>query len=172
MEPSFEERNGDRHFDGESPDADERYDRFELLSAYIDGEVTAAERKQVQEWLDTDPKFQKLYTQLLRLQRDIDRVPVQPAAPSAVQLSEQVFGQIDRRKRKKRFVFIGGAAIAAVVIGTVSNLLFGQNSSIPQLAGTPVPIEQESEDLMIALNHPVIDIPDVALPISPKSTKK
>ena len=26
-------------------------DRFELISAYLDGEVTAAERKQVEEWL-------------------------------------------------------------------------------------------------------------------------
>jgi hypothetical protein len=36
-------------------------DRFELLSAYIDGEVTAAERKQVEEWLATDPTVQQLH---------------------------------------------------------------------------------------------------------------
>ncbi len=29
--------------------------RFELISAYIDGEVTAAERRQINDWLTTDP---------------------------------------------------------------------------------------------------------------------
>ena len=36
-------------------------DRFELLSAYIDGEVTAAERGQIEQWLTTDPEVQCLY---------------------------------------------------------------------------------------------------------------
>ena len=42
---------------------------FELLSAYLDGEVTATERKQVEEWLstDTDIKF-LLYNNLANLE--------------------------------------------------------------------------------------------------------
>jgi len=32
----------------------EKRDCFELLSAYLDGEVTATERRQVEEWLSTD----------------------------------------------------------------------------------------------------------------------
>ena len=35
-------------------------DGYELLSAYLDGEVTAAERKQVEEWLANDPTVQSL----------------------------------------------------------------------------------------------------------------
>lgn len=30
-------------------------DRFELLSAYLDGEVTSSERHQVEDWLRSDP---------------------------------------------------------------------------------------------------------------------
>jgi anti-sigma factor RsiW len=46
------------NFDGERSGAalDER---FELLSAYLDGEVTASERKQVEAWLATDRAFQQ-----------------------------------------------------------------------------------------------------------------
>jgi hypothetical protein len=39
-------------------------DRFELLSAYLDGEVTATERKQVEEWLANDASVQCLYARL------------------------------------------------------------------------------------------------------------
>ncbi len=35
-------------------------DRFELLSAYLDGEVTAAERRQIEQWLATEPEVQSL----------------------------------------------------------------------------------------------------------------
>lgn len=34
-------------------------DRFELLSAYIDHEVTADERRQVEAWINEDPAFAK-----------------------------------------------------------------------------------------------------------------
>jgi anti-sigma factor RsiW len=36
-------------------------DRFELLSAYLDGELTATERRQIEDWLKTAPEVQRLY---------------------------------------------------------------------------------------------------------------
>ena len=39
--------------------------RFDLISAYIDNEVTLEERKLVQHWLDHDAAAKKLYRQLL-----------------------------------------------------------------------------------------------------------
>ncbi len=36
-------------------------DRFELLSAYLDGEVIAAKRQQIEDWLRNDPGVQYLY---------------------------------------------------------------------------------------------------------------
>ncbi|OKH23011.1 hypothetical protein NIES593_11135 [Hydrococcus rivularis NIES-593] len=163
MESSFEERENDMQLACESSVADERYARFELLSAYLDGEVTAAERKQVQKWLDTDPQIQKLYTQLLRLHQGIDSIPIQPATPSALELSEQVFQRVDRQQRGKRLIFIGGAAIVAVVVGAI-NLLFGHDSPIHRVADAPqAPLELDSEQLTIALNHPIVEIPSAAL---------
>ncbi len=40
-------------------------DHFELLSAYLDVEVTASQRRQIEHWLTTAPEVQCLYTRVL-----------------------------------------------------------------------------------------------------------
>jgi anti-sigma factor RsiW len=165
MESNFEERDDNMELSGELSENDDSFARFELLSAYLDGEVTAAERKQVQQWLDTDPQIQKLYMQLSRLHQDIDSIPVVPDVPSTTQLSEQVFQQVDRDRRSKRLALLGGGAIAAIIIGTLSNLLFGHNSPIQQMANESVtPSEPDTEELTIALNRPIVEIPAEVIP--------
>lgn len=53
MKPNFSQ--------GESISPDNSpLERFNLLSAYLDNQVTTAERQQVQKLLDTDPEFKKL----------------------------------------------------------------------------------------------------------------
>jgi ferric-dicitrate binding protein FerR (iron transport regulator) len=165
MESNFQERNEDRQEEFEQSQNDPQYTRFELLSAYLDGEVTLAERKQVQQWLDSDPQVQKLYTRLLRLRQDFDHLPIPAATPSTTQLSEQVFQSIDAQKRSRKRVFFGGAAIAAVVIGAFSSLFLGHNLPIYQFAERDLltPIEEDSEPLAIALNRPIVKIPAAAL---------
>ncbi|MGD1950275.1 MAG: anti-sigma factor family protein [Leptolyngbyaceae cyanobacterium] len=54
--------------------------RFELLSAYVDDEVTAEERKLVAQWLTDDPVTQQMYQRLLMLRQAIRIAPV-PAQP-------------------------------------------------------------------------------------------
>ncbi len=44
-------------------------DRFELLNAYLDGEVTAAQRQQIDNWLTTDSQVQCLYARALKLRQ-------------------------------------------------------------------------------------------------------
>ena len=65
--------------------------RFELLSTYIDNEVTPAERRLVAQWLTEDLHTQQMYRQLLMLRQAIRTAPVpaQPAPqiPSSPQLS-------------------------------------------------------------------------------------
>ena len=144
-------------------------DRFELLSAYLDGEVTAAERRQVQEWLDNDRQTQRLYTRLLQLRQEIQNLPLPREQQSAQQLADQVFESIDRHQRWQRALVWGGGTIAALFIGVVSGLLPGTDIFAPvnQFASQEPPPDGES--LMIALNHPVIDIPPAAIPPSPES---
>lgn len=131
-------------------------DRFELLSAYLDGEVTAAERRQVETWLDTDVSTQHLYTRLLRLRQGLHTLPIAKSEQSFDQLVDRVTARIERQPR--RLVW-GGLAIAAVFVGA----LFGsipRETYAPSIADAPAPSENvPSDGLMIALNHPPIEIP-------------
>jgi anti-sigma factor RsiW len=172
MESNFNERNCKDRSGSEQSEVDTQYTRFELLSAYLDGEVTPTERKQVQEWLDTDPQTQKLYTRLLRLRQEIDNIPIVEAASPSTQLADQVFARLDRQSSRKRIIVISGAAIATVVIGAISSIFFGNKSPVFQVVENPLaPIEEDSEPLKIALNHPIIEIPAAALLPIPDSNQ-
>ncbi|XGV99214.1 MAG: anti-sigma factor [Leptolyngbya sp. BL-A-14] len=146
-------------------------DRFELLSAYLDGEVTAAERKLVEEWLVNDPSIQRLHSRLLKLRHGLQQMPVPTTAQSTEQTVNEVFARLER-KPKLSLVW-GGAAIAALFVGAiVSNLLPGTQAPTPQIAKNsqqPVietPQANTNEVLLVALDKPLVDIPKapVAVP--------
>ncbi|MBD2441279.1 anti-sigma factor [Nostoc sp. FACHB-110] len=145
-------------------------DRFELLSAYLDGEVTATERKQIEELLANDASVQCLYARLLKLRQGLRTMPVPAPAQSPEVTAEQVFTRLRRRSRLA-WTF-GGAAVAACVISLVSGLLPGNETRTPQLAQKPqteietTPTANTSaataSPLMVAINNPVIEIPKAA----------
>jgi len=131
-------------------------DRFELLSCYLDGEVTAAERKQVENWLATDPETQRLHARLLKLRQGFQSLPI-PTSQPAEQMAEQVFARLDRRP-KRRLIWGVAGAVAAVVVGALASVLPSSQLLNPQVA--EVPVEQsDPEALMLALDRPPIDIP-------------
>jgi anti-sigma factor RsiW len=143
-------------------------DRFELLSAYLDGEVTATERKQVEEWLANDASVQCLYARLLKLRQGLRTLPVPASQQSPEVTVQQVLTRLRRRSRLNWMA--GGAAVAACVIGAVSGLV-PIGSSPPQLAQRlPKESIQTSSasiippsPLMVGLNNPVIEIPKAAV---------
>ncbi|MBE8968731.1 zf-HC2 domain-containing protein [Nostocales cyanobacterium LEGE 12452] len=143
-------------------------DRFELLSAYLDGEVTATERRQVEEWLANDASVQCLYARLLKLRQGLRTLPVPAAQQSPEATVQQVLTRLRRRSRLNWIA--GGAAVAACVIGAISGLV-GGDSMVPQLAQRPQrePIQTSSASivppspLMVGLNNPVIEIPKAAV---------
>ncbi|MEB3311850.1 MAG: zf-HC2 domain-containing protein [Snowella sp.] len=149
------------YYEGSEEDllySDEGIGRFELLSAYLDGEVTAEERRQVQEWLDTDPKLKQTYLKLLRLQQGIPQITPPTPSISAHQLSERVFSQIDREQQRLRLLVCGGLAAAALGVFAVSNgVMEILNPFRPSLQSAF--LEVESEPLQIALNQPIFEIP-------------
>jgi ferric-dicitrate binding protein FerR (iron transport regulator) len=144
----------DNFFDGEHPIAalDER---FELLSAYLDGEVTPSERKQVESWLATDAAFEHQYRQMQQLHHSFPRLTVPSSQPSEA-LAKDVFAKIDRRDRRRQFKWFGGAIAAAFLaaIGGLSGGLFGNNGQLQfaDKTNTPAP-------LMVALNDPLVSMP-------------
>jgi anti-sigma factor RsiW len=143
-------------------------DRFELLSAYLDGEVTAAESRQVEEWLAKDACVQRLYTRLLNLREGMRNIPVPPVHQSPEVTANQVFEGV---RRPSRLVLGMGGAVAACILGAVSTFLPGGELNTPQLAQTqPTGSTEDSiqviaavSPLMVALNHPVIEIPKAAM---------
>jgi len=149
-------------------------DRFELLSAYLDGEVTAAERKQVEQWLANDASVKLLYARLLKLRQGVRNLPVPQSLQPIDQTVQQVMASL---RRRSRLVWIcGGTAVAACVIGAVSGWLPGGDSSIPQMAQKPsieptqqTPAPVAASPLMVAINTPVFPIPKTA-ESSPKNS--
>ncbi|MDZ7969046.1 MAG: zf-HC2 domain-containing protein [Nostoc sp. DedSLP03] len=143
-------------------------DRFELLSAYLDGEVTATERRQVEEWLANDASVQCLYARLLKLRQGLRTLPVPAAQQSPEETVQQVLTRLRRRSRLNWIA--AGAAVAACAIGAISGLV-GGGSMVPQLAQRPQrePIQTSSASivppspLMVGLNNPVIEIPKAAV---------
>ncbi|MBM0741566.1 Fis family transcriptional regulator [Phormidium sp. CLA17] len=137
-------------------------DRFEMLSAYMDGEVTADERRMVEEWLANDPTVQKLHFRLLKLRQTFQAMPVPTANEKAVQQTvDAVLARVDRRSRFS--AIWGGIALAAVAVGAVSTSLMGDRSPFFQMAqssrdGAQTQTAVKPEPLLIALDQPLIAI--------------
>lgn len=129
-------------------------DRFELLSAYIDGEVTAAERREVEELLTNDPATKRLYSRLMMMQQAFESIPVPPATQSAQDLAAKIV-QREKRQTKRTWV-LGGGAIAALLIAAVAGVAGNRQLFAPEFATSPVPAE--SDGLIVALNEPVVEI--------------
>ncbi len=166
MTSNFDARKHSRQEAAKQMDSLQR-DRFELLSAFIDGEVTAAERRQVQELLATDADMQRLHSRLMKLRQGMQKLPVPAAETTAQDTAQEVFSRLDRR-RNRRTVIWGGAAIAAMVVGALSGILPGSDSLAPRLAQS---LNQQvaPEPLEIAINRPVIEIPKAAVALPEQS---
>lgn len=147
-------------------------DRFELLSAYLDGEVSPDERRQVEQWLDQDATTQQLYQRLLRLRQGFASVPTVGATEQSLdQFVNGVMNRIDQRSRRRYWV--GTGAIAAVAIGALTTMILGSQNRLPQFAqqdqATPPELAATdstapavaSEGLQIALDRPILEIPKV-----------
>jgi anti-sigma factor RsiW len=138
-------------------------DRFELLSAYLDEELSDRERQQVRQWLEIDPQFEQLYKQLLELRQRMQNISIPATKPSAEQLSERVFQSISRRRHQRKLWTITGGAIAAAFVASVVGFWANGEGKILQLA-TSSQKNHVSKPLMVAvsLDKPAVTIPKVA----------
>lgn len=133
---------------------------FELLSSYVDGEATPAERRQVNEWLDNDPEVKSLYLHLLRIRQNLQQMPVPESTEPVSETVDRFFGLLDLRRRRT-MAKVGSGAIAALFVAAVSGLIPGMPSA-SQLAKS-FDRKLESEQLTIALNRPIVPIPKAAV---------
>src|SRR5262245_14406841 len=103
----------------------------ELLSAYLDGELTPAEKSEVERSLEAAPKLRERLEDLAEVGQAIRSLP-RPGAPS--DLRRQVLAEISQRTRRavspasystrpsRRHVWqwIGALVAACVVVGAVA----------------------------------------------------
>lgn len=144
-------------------------EQFELLSAYIDNEVSPDERRQVEYWLDTDPSFKRLYQQQLRLQKLLIDLPVPTKSQSQLgsqlsteQFIDQVMAKVESRS-KSRWVWGGGIAIAAALLAAISSVLTlnaptGQFNFANNQINQSKPLASE-ESLIVAMEKPIVPLP-------------
>jgi len=132
---------------------------FELLSAYLDGEVTAQQREEVQELLANDPEIQSLYRRLLYLRDEFHNLSTPQPEYTPQELSSAVFAKIDQENRRRKTYIWGGGAIAALVVATVGGVLNGNRTPLLQMANQE-DVNNNEENLVIALNEPVISLPN------------
>ena len=137
-------------------------DAFSLLSAYIDGEATPEERRQVNQWLDNDPEVKSLYLHLLRIRQNLQQMPVPQSSASTAETVERFFWLLDQRRRRN-MAKMGLGAIAALFVAALLGLVPGV-PSVTQLAKSS-DNNMESQQLMIALNRPIVPIPKAAVAV-------
>lgn len=131
---------------------------FELLSAYLDGEVTAQQREEVQDLLANDPEIQSLYRRLLYLRDEFQNLPTPQPEYSPQELSSTVFAKVDQENRRRKTYVWSGGAIVAVILATLGGVLNGNRTPLLQMANRDSQLNSD-ENLVIALNEPVIALP-------------
>ena len=127
------------HIPNQSTDVMNMYqrDRFELLSAYIDGEVTAAERGQIEQWLTTDPEVQCLYERVLKLRPLWATMPVATVQSPIKHTARQVSPCL---RHKAKITTVAGIMLATVLLGTLSSILPPHQSSMLTMTQAAQPI--------------------------------
>ncbi|MBD2105001.1 anti-sigma factor [Leptolyngbya sp. FACHB-261] len=129
-------------------------DRFELLSAYLDGEVTAQERQQVEHWLLEDLQTQRLHQRLLSLRTGIQAMPTEASPVSTQVRAQQVFNRLDRRGQRRNVVW--GSVAAAALVGAVTSALMPHQL---QTASVPTQNQKMTSPQMVAitLERPILE---------------
>ncbi len=94
--------------------------RERLVSAYVDGEVTPEERRQVERWLREDPELQKEYLELVQLRRLLRSLPPRRAPEDlearvlGAALGWRAEGQARGRRHAVWLAFLAAAAALAL----------------------------------------------------------
>ena len=128
-----------------------KQEKFELISAYLDGEVTPSQCREVEGLLETDPVARHLYQRLLQLHSKFQKMPIAPTLEPVDKTIERVLEKVDRRSR--RYFVLVGSAVAGLCIAVISGFISTTRSPVVKLANIP-----DSQIAQIALNKPVIEI--------------
>ncbi|MCL2926029.1 MAG: transcriptional regulator [Trichodesmium sp. MAG_R04] len=128
-----------------------KQEKFELISAYLDGEVTPLQRKEVEALLETDPVARHLYQRLLKLHSKFQKIPITSTLEPVNQTIKRILEKVEGRSRRN-FVLVS-SAVTGLCIAVISGFISITRFPIVKLANIP-----DSQAVQIALNEPVIEI--------------
>ncbi|MEL6221559.1 MAG: transcriptional regulator [Cyanobacteria bacterium J06627_8] len=157
MHPHFEHNHRQKQSNSQNSDTLDslKRDRWELLNAYLDSEVTPKEKRMVERWLKEDQKIQCLYARLLQLRCSFQAVPVPPSGASVEEVVQGVCRRIDRQ-RIRRNIMLGGAALAALLGALVTS-----NVNLRQLPSQSIDGSELNPDgLELQLDQPLLPASD------------
>ncbi len=159
MTPKFDGFEPNQAAETFNQETDRKIDQFELLSAFIDGELSPTERNQVQAWLDQDPEIKQLYTQLLALQSQMQHSVVPGDTKSVAEITAGVFHSIDHHRRQRKLV-LGSSALAASLLAVIS-VIPGVAPPGLRIAEQQSPADVTSSPVMlaVAIDKPTVNIP-------------
>jgi len=117
-------------------------DLFELLNAYLDGEATAAQRRQIEDWLTSDSAVQCLYARALELRQRWQLMSSPLAQQPIASKGKQVFSC--RKTKPKSDVLWKATILAVVLLGALSGVLPERQSPVlPFAQGSQLTIKPE-----------------------------
>jgi len=150
---NFEDFNGDRL-------AELSTDNLELISAYLDDELSPREKAEVQTWIDLDPELKALYISMLKVQGQMQNLAVPQSDRSVEEITANVFQSLDLRRRQRR-LWVAGTALAASLVAGILGSFSGSDSGGLRMAQSPLVEESQPSTVMlaVALNKPAINIP-------------
>ena len=132
-------------------------ERYELLSAFLDGEASEDRAREVRQWLSSDAEIQRVYWQLVRLREQWREMPV-PSVPMPLEERiRRVFVTLERRRRQ--VFFWSGSAIALVLVAFVGA------ERLPTATGFSMRIlsletpATSPTSVSLSINQPLVEIP-------------
>lgn len=131
--------------------------RFELLSAYLDQELSPEEVEEVEQWLKQDHEARRTYHNLLQLRYRLREIPIPSSQLPSELLSYQVT-QKAHAQRMRQWSLWGGSAIAALFVVILTSLFSTNHSSLFRIAQS----DERSfskDSLMIEVDQPIMEIP-------------
>ncbi|MDR9402778.1 MAG: zf-HC2 domain-containing protein [Halothece sp. Uz-M2-17] len=130
---------------------------FELLSAYLDQELSPEETQDVEQWLKQDDQARRTYQKLLQLRYRLRDIPVSSSPLPSQMLSEKVITKAHHQNFRNVLLW-GGGTLAALFVVIITGVFSTMNAPLPRLARSNDP-KISNNSLMIALDQPIMEIP-------------
>jgi anti-sigma factor RsiW len=138
---------------------DQSWEDFMLLSAYLDGEVSTQEARQVENLRQQDPRFERLYLEQCQLRQTLVQMPA-PMSIDPEILIERVLAGVKVKQKRRNLGLVAAAAIATLLSGTIALINF-----VPrEWKIVEIDNPNDDESLVLAMEYPILSPTSLSYP--------